>query len=285
VFDRQFEALVQKVRETVTDNRVVIVMGWKSGNHTAFTRNLSEKKVRFYRNDHPPKSLCPTAGLVLCTAYVTHTEVARIRDRRMYNIALHYHTIIGILQTCKDLLIDGSPAAHTAVNNSPETVAVEPVGQSPPPDIGLPDDVLDFLTTPSRRHEMDNMDAFVESFLAAAKKTSDGKISKIVLAEMRRQFGIKMSNTELAKNGWVTPVIANGCAHAGSYRTGEKMLATVQQEKFEPVDPYERARHIVAQEGALLTERINLAKKIEEVDSKLARVETAKKAIKVLEDI
>jgi hypothetical protein len=202
----------------------------------------------------------------------------------MYNIALHYHTIIGILQSCKDLLIDDSPA-HTAVNNSPETVAVEPVGQSPPPNIGLPDDVLDFLTTPSRRHEMDNMDAFVEYFLAATEKTSDGKIGKMALAEMRRQFGIKMRNAELAKSGWVTPVIAKGCAHAGSYGAGEKMLAAAQQEKFESADPYERAKRIIAQEEALLTERTNLEKKIEEVNSKLARVETAKKAIKVLGDI
>ncbi len=104
MLDAQIEALIRRVRGALQSGHAIAVMGWRNNCHTPFTKGLPERKVRFYNNDKPPKSLGPTIGLALCADYLNHTDKRRVMDDRMCPHKMHYHTIINVLESCRDLL-------------------------------------------------------------------------------------------------------------------------------------------------------------------------------------
>lgn len=276
LLDTQLKALTQRVRETLLASRVVVVMGWRVNHHTLFTKSLPERKVRFYVNDKPPKSLGGTVGLVLYSEYLAHSDVERIKrginGNIVYPVVVHYRTIIAIIESCKDLM-----AVQTYVTAVGETSAVTPVAQ-PARAIAVQDlseDVLDFLTTPPKeKHKMNNMERFAKEFLRTVD--SEGRVGKVMLGRLRVHCGVEESVSKLVRDGWLEPVVTPGCQKAGWYKAGEMILQTgVDQEKVEPEDPYELAKFLVAQKNGVLAEKA-------EVEKKLARIELAEKVLEQL---
>lgn len=275
LLDVQREALIRRVRETLEANHVIAVMGWRSNHHTLFTKGLSERRVKFYNCDNPPKCLGPTVGLILCAEYANHSHTERIKDSRMYSVVVHYHVIIHILETCTDFLTRPcSPTAH----DPPHVVATEPTVQTIPA-VEIDDAVLDFLTVPREEKHMSTIQEFAEAFLtmAAANKRKPGYVGKMDLSKLRKEHAVEQTTQDLVRSGWLVGEVGKGKTNIGWYKPGREMLVA-EKEKPEPADPYELAKFLIAQKPDLLVQ-------IDEINTKLARIEIAEKALKQLDDL
>jgi hypothetical protein len=259
-------------------------MGWRINHHTPFTKSLPERKIRFYLNDKPPKSLSGTVGLVLYPESLSHhSDVERLKrginSDVVYPVVVHYRTIIEIIESCKDLMVvQPCTCASLQCNETRAVAKAEPAVGATPLIQDLSEDVLDFLTTPppKEKHEMNIMGCFTKAFLEAAAADSEGRVGKVVLGRLRAQCGVKESASKLVRDGWLESVVTPGRDKAGWYKAGETMLQSeVDQKKAEPEDPYELAKFLVAQKDEVLAE-------FAEVEKKLARIELAEKVLEQL---
>ncbi len=289
--------MTRKVKETLESGKVVAVIGWRNNHHTPFTRGLPDRKVRFYTNEKPPKKIGSSTGLILCAKYVCHATTDRIKNKDnhdlFYPILLEYRIIKETLKACQDLMVlrPCAPFAGASSGVPKETVQ----GGGPPlqavdsKDSGVPesadDEALDFATRPRRKCEMSQMDKFVKSFLSAAAKDKNGCVGRNILSDMRAALGIKESAPKLVKTGWILPEVRKGKSKVGCYKAGPKMLEAGRDEKFEPEDPVERAKHLISQEPDLLTEKTDLTVRLEQVEQRLSRIEKAKGLLGQLEDL
>ncbi len=275
--EKQREALTQQVRKTLESGRSIAVVGWRDSNHGQFTRKLPMEKVIFLGNSS--KNIPEKAGLILLTRFMHHADFRKIkseRDKDCYSKVLGTGQIKRILESCKDLLI---PAPHSPVAvETPKTMAtVEPIVMATPA-ITCPDDVLDFCTA-TRRCEMSEMDKLTRAFLSAANANpvKPGYVSRITLGQIRKECGVTENNPQLANAGWIVSEISEGKARVGWYKPGPKMLANSEHEKFEPEDPVERARFLIAQKEPILVRKAELEDEFEAVKKELARIEMAER--------
>jgi hypothetical protein len=281
--------LTRRAREVLKSGRHIVVLGLNGHCCSQEIKKLSGKQILLY-DSTPPTGIGPKVGLVLHTRYVDHRDTDRIEDSVVYKPPVGVGLIKQILESCADLILS-SPKPVANERSHPATA--EPVAQAPLVDAAdrMSFDALDLLTTPTRRHEMDNMDRFTEAFLEAAGK--DGFVGKITLGRLLKEHGIKGEPRRLIKNGWLVGVVRDGCKKFGSYKAGEKMLSSVKQEKFEPEDLSDRVKFLIAQKPELLAEKAGLEDelkrvtsefeaKIAEVNQKLARTETAEKLLEEL---
>lgn len=272
---KQLEALIRRVREVLEAGLVVMVMGWRMNHHTPFTSGLSEKKVRFFTGERPPKDLSDIVGLVLNAKYQPHKHTQRIGDRdkngRVYAPVIEYRTIVQILEACKDLL---EAPVHPAT-----PVPREPHGDTPTP-AELSDKVMDFLTTPrERNNEMSPFEKFARAFLEEAATDKEGMVGSRTVGELRERCGVSESAQQLIGMGWISPVARKGTTKKSAYKAGPKIEETASRNNGkEPTDPYELAKFLVAKEPELLAKKA-------EIDTELARVQTAKEVLKVLESL
>lgn len=283
LLDTQLEALTQRVRETLLAGRVVVIMGWRVNHHTPFTKSLPERKVRFYLNDRPPKSLSGTVGLVLYPEYLSHRDVERLKrglnSRIVYPIVVHYRTIISTIESCKDLMVvQPCTCANPQCDETRAVTKAEPAVGAIPLIQDLSEDVLDFLTTPplKEKHEMNKMECFAKAFLEAATSDGEGRVGKVTLGKLRTQCGVEESVSKLIRDGWLESVVTPGKQKAGWYKAGQTMLqSSADQKNVEPEDPYELAKFLVAQKPGVLAE-------FAEAEKKLARIELAEKVLEQL---
>lgn len=268
---QKVSVVTRRVRETLKSGAAVAVVGWRASNHNDFTRGLSDKKVVFF--DQYPHSIGLRVGLAVFTPFIDHSMVAHIaRKTPVFNDTFKPHVLRGVLESCKDLLTEPErpePAKET------EAIDV-PTPTEPKEDLA----VLDFLTSPSRRSEMTAMHKFAEAFQAEAEK-NNGSVGKIHLGKLIRELDLP-SATKLCAQGWLMPVISDGCKKAGSYRAMGKLIELLSAPCREPENPYQRAMFIIEQEPALVAERKALLGQLLSVRKKLQRVGIAKKVIEQL---
>ena len=269
----ELERLKQRVRETLESGRVIVIVGWLAKkNDNEFVKRIKRlkvKKVAFY--DASPPSLPAKSGYILSTKYVDHALFDWVRGKRkkIRSTVIEVSQIQAVLESCKDLLF--LPPSCPVANNTKDETTESIITSTPTAEI--PDDVLDFLTTP-RNNAMNSMDCFAKAFLEAAEANGKkpGFVGKMTLGEIREKCGVEESNTLLANAGWIVGEVSDGKSHVGWYKAGPKMLAKSTQEKLEPDDPYELAKYLVAQKDGVLARKT-------EIDKILARIETAEKVL------
>ncbi|MBI2409961.1 hypothetical protein HYV30_02890 [Candidatus Kaiserbacteria bacterium] len=281
MLDQHYQALVRKAREVLGSGFAIAVVGWRDSNHNQFTRQLSDSKVVFL--DSSPSNLTEKVGLVFLTRFVHHADVERIRKHHnVHPVVLDTGQIKRVLESCGDLL---APAPRRpTVAGVPREVTAEPA----PDARGVDEDVLDFLTTPFPKEAvMSAMDCFTRAFLAAAEANTlrPGSVGKKVLGKIRRDCGVGESPRQMVSDGWLKPDVSEGREHAGWYKAGERMLSTSTDPKFEPADPIERARFLIARKDAILAEQAELEGKLEQVKQQLERIRTAEKLLGQLAEL
>lgn len=261
------------MREALKSGTTIAVVGWRDSNHNPFTRGLSEKKVVFY--DQHPHSIGDRVGLVVFTRFVDHSTVERIGKKTpVCPGVFDTGKLKTVLESCNDLLAEPVRATPEEERTPVEAAAL-------PAEPEMDEKVLDFLTTPSRRNEMTKMHTFAKKFMELAA-ASDGMVGKYALGKAARDSGIEVPSSVLGKQGWLEPVISEGCKNAGRYRASDKLKALLSAPCQEPDDPYARAKFIIAQEPALQAELAALDAQIEAIRVKMERINTAKKVLEQL---
>jgi len=283
--EAQIKELTRRARETLELGKTIGVIAWRKNYDTPFTKGLSPKKVRFYPYDDTPRVLGETIGLALTTPTLGHSDIENLRRSSVfYKIPIKYREIIGILESCADLLV--AQRCTSVAHDLSEVVAIEQAAtQKPLSVLDIDDDVLELLTRPRpRRAEMEkDFEKLTEAFLAAAKASPNkpGHVGKITLREICKECGMEGTSTQkLVRMGLVKPVVSPGKDKAGWYAPGEKMIAvgSVPATPDEPEDPYEWAKWKIAQKADLLAQKA----KIEEA---LAEIDLAEKAIEQLKTL
>ncbi|MEK7538835.1 MAG: hypothetical protein AAB552_03255 [Patescibacteria group bacterium] len=260
-------------------------MGWRPNQHTAFTKSLSSKKIRFYAVGKPPKDT-GGIGFMLLAKNIKHQHAERIPSAILYNIALETKEVVKILEPCKDLLV---PQGHTpdanAEEESPEEEPAAVVSQ--PKDLDY--DVYEFLTDPQPRRNVtmsspisnvNGVHSFTQAFYieAAANRQRKGYVGRNILARLRREYDIKKTATQLIESGLLIGEVSENADRVGWYKPGPKMLAgnfSAEVTAKPPEDPYQYAQWVVKQEPHLLQQQA-------EIQQKLSDVALAKKAIEQL---
>ncbi len=269
-----YDAIVLKVRETLESGLSIAITGWRDSNHSRFTRQLSAEKVIFL-NSLPP-TLHERVGLVLMTRFMDHTVFKRIRRTKLIHpVPIGTGQIKDILESCSDLLIP-VPCSST-VRNVPEGMTTGKATEV----VAVQDydyDVLDFLTTPKKEHyAMSNMDQFAEEFLKVAAANAEGYVGKKILAKIRKESLVVEKSRTLVQAGWIVPGVRPGKKQISYYTAGKKILAASADPKFEPEDPIERAKFLIAQKDALLTQKNEMEYNLKQVYQKLEKILTAEK--------
>ncbi len=279
MIDKIRYALTRRVHETLESGLSIAVIGWRDSNHSQFTRQLLDKKLdkKIVFFSASPDILPERVGLVLMTRFIDHTVFQRIKNTKsIHPIPIGIGQIKRILESCSDLLV---PALRSpSVREVSEGTAL---GQAAEATLAVQDysyEVLDFLTTPTRRHEMNEMDRFIEAFQKAADK--EGFVGKKIVGRIRKENSIEEDAKVLVSAGWIVPGIRPYKKQISYYRAGPKMLATAHdlKEKLIPENPYELAKYLVAQKPAVEAE-------LEKFKMKLARIETAEKVLAQLDDL
>ena len=278
LIDKVADALIREVRATLESGLSIAVVGWRDSNHDAFTRGLPKQKVIFL--EASALNVPERAGYLLFTRFVYHTQFNRLRKGRShYPGTLETGEIKRLLRSCADLLLPALaqsaalpvPEGMTEVQAAEAALAVQELG----------DDVLDFLTTPKEKHEMSEMDKFVEAFQkeAAANKEVPDAVGKKILGKLIDQILGKAYNAQkLAKDHWIEGVRRVEGGPIGYWKAGPKMQQATKDLDQEPDDPYELAKFLVRQKPSIEAELAKLQKK-------LARVETAEKVLAQLDQL
>ncbi len=231
--------------------------------------------------DSSPDSLPKRVGLVLMTRFMNHKVFWRIKKTKsVYPVPIEIGRIKRILESCSDLLI---PAQRSPkVRKVRKCITIEQAAEVPPADHDYSDDVLDFLTQPKEYYHMSPMDKFVAAFLATAAADAEGCVGQDILAKLRREHDIKKSTRALILAGWIVPWTRPGNRKVSYYTAGVEMLANSTHPKFEPEDPIQRAKFLIAQEDAMLAEKNKLESELKQVNQKLEQITTAKKLFEQL---
>lgn len=117
----QLAEVVRRVRVTLAARKIIGVIGWRKNYHTAFTRGISDKKIRFFYCERPPKvkNIGPSFGFMLITQGVgrhKHSELAK--SRIACSSFLRHKEVLLILKLCEDLLavhpVDNVPIIHNS---------------------------------------------------------------------------------------------------------------------------------------------------------------------------
>jgi len=127
--------------------------------------------------------------------------------------------------------------------------------------------------------ESDAMQPFVKLFLAAAEG-NDGRVGMRTLSRILKLAGVEKTPLELARDGWIVPVTADGKTKTGWYLAGEKMAAASD---VPPDGPYEYAQWLVAKKEGVLAQKAaiqaDLRERIAAVDAELAEIGLAEEAL------
>jgi hypothetical protein len=256
--------LVGQVWNTLKGGQVVAVVGWRSSDHDDFTRSLPATQVLFVGNSVPPEPI----GFTLMTKVVSPQLRGKASHRRKAApVLLEAVQVRECLTQCRDLL---KPVPKTQPAPLPSGAAAE---TPKPPDLVLPEAVLDFMTKPNK--ELTKMERFVAAFLAEAAKRTDGMVGKRTLGKLIREYEVEETPPVLVQAGWIVPKVSDGRTKIGWYQAGEKMQQASEQIEQMPEDPVARARLLVSQKEATLAEKAALQEKLTKVEDKLKLIEQA----------
>lgn len=100
----QTDVLVSRMLKTLSDGRIIVIVGWIARFHDDFTETLDESQVRFY--EKTPISYPQRSGLVLLTKSVGQTgiEKARKETDHVHRIKLTPNEICKLLGACREQL-------------------------------------------------------------------------------------------------------------------------------------------------------------------------------------
>ena len=213
------------------------------------------------------------------TRFVTHEEAKRAKTNKPYHpIPVEIGLIKKILKSCEDLLV-ASPNSPV-LTGAEKPKIVEPLAAMPIPIAQMDDEVLDFLTTPKEKCEMNNMEKLAKAFLEAAEanRMKPGHVGKTILANLRRELGVEETPQQLVNAGWIVGEVGDGKKKTGTYRAGPKMVAADRLGDSEPDAPYELAKFLVAKMDDLLARKAVIEKE-------LVRIEKAEKVLAALTEL
>ena len=282
----QWQALLQHMRNVLTEGKTLVVLGWRDSNHDPQTRQISQEgRVMFYHQ--APSSLRRNVGLVISSRFIDHKTLERIKVRsETHPVVLSNGEIKRLLVACSDLL---HPVAVTPL--VVKTVALSDVVETPTPVVSVVP-AIEMLTAlldqglrkETKKMEQQPIDKFARLFKAEAEKSGNGLVSKNVVGEIRRTAGITTTNSMMVTEGWLEAVVTEGATNAGQYRATEKLLGHVGEEPpIESTDPLVRAQRLVAEKPAI-EEQITLQKVVLlELEDKLKKIQSAEALLTQLE--
>lgn len=279
-----FKALTQRIRKTLESGLSVAIIGWRDSNHNQFTRKIPRTKVVFF--EETPSTLGQSIGYAIFTKFVGHPAFVRIKGAnkdRVHSVVVQMGQLRILLESCQDLFF--SLQSNVPISNAPRMEVTDTNAHKASPEQSLTDMALDFLTTPKEDFKMTDMDKFCRAFLEKSRLHKNKLVGKRVLARLRVEHGIKEPAPLLSSAGWIVPVIREGVTQIGWYKAGEKMLETIEHEKFEPEDPVERARFLIAKEPEFIAERLRLEGELGNIKQKLAIIESAKALLNQIKDL
>ena len=121
----------------------------------------------------------------------------------LHNVILETKEVVGILESCEDLLTD-QPRSFGTTANQPEILGDKPKETTPdPPPQDLSLDILELLTLPQPRRQtiLNGMQSFTKAVCteAGSNRQNPGYIGRNILAKMRKVHEIKKTATQLAE--------------------------------------------------------------------------------------
>lgn len=283
--ERQDEALVNRVHDTLEKGRVIAILGWMKSNHDKFTRRVQKTgKVIFY--EKTPDRLGASVGFGIFRLGSTHSDFERLSIRTdCHPTVLSHGDIKRVLKAaCQQVRHLVPVIAEEKVSS---VVVPEPIVVIPTPKLEVSTEKVQ--TAPEEKKMQEDVAGFMVAFMKEADKNG-GLVGKNVLGDIRRAHGIKHSNADLVKAGRIVPVISKGRTKAGKYKASEKMLKEAGRQVLEVEhtpsdDPFSQARAFIARGPALEEQILQLQIQLEELQKKLDQVTSAKELLKKLTDL
>lgn len=266
--ERQDQALINRVHDTLEKGRVVAVLGWMKSNHDKFTRRVQKTgKVIFYEKS--PDRLGTSVGFAIFRLGITHSDFQRLSVRTdCHPTVLSHGDIKRVLRVC---------CKEQQVKPVVPVVVPEPVV------VSIPKLEVPVQTAPEEK-KMEDMAGFIKAFMKEAGDA--GVVGRNSLGIIRRNCGIDGPNTKLVKLGWIVPVVSEGRTEVGSYKASEKMLKEAGLPGVVPSDdPFAQARAFIAREPMLVEEVLQAEIKLEELRAKLSQISAAKELLAKLTEL
>ncbi len=258
----QLEALKQRVRQILESGLAIAVLGWKASNHDDFTRILPSRKVLFY--EEAPSSLGGTIGLALCTKFVSHTSVNRIKAGKtpVHGAILGNGVIKEIFRSCEDLFI---VVPKHVVAPAPVLVLMSPTKVLP---------TVQPVETKMEMTDAERLAKFAEAFRVEVNK--EGLVSRFRLPRLLSELGLEKTVKQIVADGWVETHKEEGKTKIGWYKAGPKLASSDSKPKVEPTDPQEKLVYLLGLEIPTRTEIADLEQKLATAKALMGRINKAR---------
>ena len=264
------------MRDALATGRKVVIFGWKQSNHSPFTQELSDEKVRLF--ERLPDTLPQNVGVVIGTRFIRHAEMDRVRKQHSGDLfTLPMGEIKRILVACADVLAPAPKAPR--VREVPMVTAAPAAPLPAPAPVQMP---VTLKAEPSEEEKMDTDHVFAKAFMEAVESGPHRSLSRNVVAKLRKNiFGDQKSIEQLVRDKWLEPIKSE--KRVSSYKAGAHMLEIITSK--EPADPIEGARWLISSKTDLEKKKADLEQELESTIRRLEQVKQAEELLRKLEEL
>ena len=281
------DALIEKIRTTAHDGKLIVILGWNNRNHSDETRILDPRRVCFI--EKLPPHLPKNTGLVITTPYIKHKDVNRAvvltKNGEVHRIAKDVGEIRRMLAVSPELIKPVAPKPAPKPHQPLLQVPVPPRSDGvtiltpPAPDMRFKPVDLSFPDTAHTPEEQ-----FAQEFLELAGPDADETLSRVQVKKLvQKHFSGTRTTQDLVKCDLLIGVKSEDQQRVGQYAAGPALLEI--HTKPAPADPIEKARWLISHEQDFLAKKTALEAALEEITKSLQRIGEARRLLAELETL